>query len=153
MVGERSVDDVAVPRDPANVGRAPVHVVLVDVEDVPVGDGDPGHVSTGGVHDALRLSGRPGRVQDVQDVLRIHLLGGAFGLLAGDQVVVPDVPPLDERVIAARSPHGHHVLDGGTPGQRFLGVLLERDDLPPPVSPVAGDQDLGLRVVDAVAES
>ena len=37
VVGERTVDDVRVPSHPADVGGAPVDVLLLDVEDVAVG--------------------------------------------------------------------------------------------------------------------
>ena len=56
-VGQWAVDDVAVPGDPADVGRAPVHVGFgVQVEHVLVGEGDLGEVATGRVHDPLRLA-------------------------------------------------------------------------------------------------
>ena len=44
-VGERAVDDVAVAGDPADVGGAPVDVVVLEVEDELVGGGDPGQVA------------------------------------------------------------------------------------------------------------
>ena len=78
-VGERAVDDVGVAGDPADVGRAPVDVRLgLQVEDVAVGRGDPGHVAAGGVQDPLRLRGRAGGVEDEERVLGLHRLGRAL---------------------------------------------------------------------------
>ncbi len=58
-VGQRPVDDVGVAGHPADVGRAPVDVVLrLEVEDEPVGVGDAGQVAARGVQDALRLGRR-----------------------------------------------------------------------------------------------
>ena len=55
-VRERSVDDVGVAGDPADVGRAPVDVgVGVQVEHVLVRERDLGEVAAGRVHDALGL--------------------------------------------------------------------------------------------------
>ena len=72
-VEQRPVDDVGVAGDPADVGRAPVHVLLgLEVEDVLVRPGDAGQVAAGAVLDALRLGGRAGRVEDVERVLGVE---------------------------------------------------------------------------------
>ena len=76
-VRERPVDDVAVAGHPADVGRAPVHRVGLDVEDVVVRRRDAGEVAAGRVHDPLRLRGRAARVQEVEEVLRVHRLARA----------------------------------------------------------------------------
>ena len=84
-VGERPVDDVGVPGDPADVGRAPVDVLLrLEVEDDLVRVGDAGQVAAGRVEDALRLGRRARRVEDEQRVLGVEALGRALvvGLLA-----------------------------------------------------------------------
>ena len=111
VVRERSVDDVGVAGDPSAVGRAPEDVVLVDVEDHAVRRGDLGQVPAGRVRDPLRLARRAAGVQEIQDVLRVHVLGRALGRLIRDQVVVPDVPALGERVVVAAAPQGDDVLD------------------------------------------
>ena len=54
-VGERPVDDVGVAGDPADVGAAPVDVVVLEVEDELVGGADLGQVAARGVQDPLRL--------------------------------------------------------------------------------------------------
>ena len=61
---QRSVNDVAMPGDPADVGSAPEDVVGPIVEDPVEGRRDPGCVAAGSVDDALRLSGGPGSVKD-----------------------------------------------------------------------------------------
>ena len=72
-VGERPVDDVGVPGDPADVGRAPVDVLLgLEVEDDLVRVGDAGQVAAGRVEDALRLRRRARRVEDEQRVLGVE---------------------------------------------------------------------------------
>ena len=67
---QRAVDDVGVAGDPADVGRAPVDVLVADVE-------HPLHrllgvevVAGRGVLDALRLAGRAAGVEDEQQVFR-----------------------------------------------------------------------------------
>ena len=70
-VGQRPVDDVAVPGDPADVGGAPVDALarLVVEHDV-VGVRGLGEVAAGGVQDALRLPGGARGVEDEQRVAR-----------------------------------------------------------------------------------
>ena len=80
-VAQRAVDDVGVAGDPADVGRAPVDVLVgLEVEHVAVRRADAGQVAAGRVQDALRLGGRAGRVEDVQRVLGVELLGRALGV-------------------------------------------------------------------------
>src|SRR5438876_5032711 len=69
-----AVDNVTVPRDPANVGRAPEGVFLVEIEDPLSGDVGADGISAGGVHDPLRLAGRAGGVKDVERMLGIERL-------------------------------------------------------------------------------
>src|SRR6185312_4207189 len=84
--GQRAVDDVAVPGDPADVGRAPVDVLLAQVE-------HPLHrrlylhqVPGGGVHHPLGLAGGAAGVEDVERVLAVHRHGGAVGGGGGHQL-------------------------------------------------------------------
>ena len=152
VVRERSVDDVAVARDPPAVGRAPIHVVVVDVEDQPVRGRDLRHVAAGRVRDALGLAGRAARVQQVEEVLRVHRLRRAVRGLLRDQLVVPVVASLRERMLVAASTDGDHVLDARAFRDGGVGVVLERDDRASTPGTVGGDEHLGLGVVDAVAK-
>jgi hypothetical protein len=152
-VGQRPVDDVAVPGDPADVGRAPVDVgVGLEVEHVAVGEGDLGEVAAGGVHDALGLAGGARGVEQVEQVLAVHRLARAVGLLAVHGLVPPQVAALIHLDVVLAALDDQHVLDRGGVGQRLVRVGLERRDLAAPVAAVGGDQHLRLGVVDAVAQ-
>jgi hypothetical protein len=152
VVRERPVDDVGVAGDPPAVGGAPEDVVVVDVEDHPVRRGDLGQVPAGRVRDPLRLPGRAARVEEVQDVLGVHLLRRALRGLITDQIVVPDVPARRERVLVLASSERDHVLDARALRDGLVRVRLQRDDLSPAPGAVRGDEDLRLGVVDPVAE-
>src|SRR5437588_12158958 len=54
---QRTVDHVAVPGDPANVGRAPESVFVAKIENPLAGDVGTHRVAAGGVQDAFRLAG------------------------------------------------------------------------------------------------
>src|SRR5690606_21720517 len=74
-VGQRAVDDVAVPGDPADIGGAPPYVVLAQVEAQLVRVRAVHQVAAGGVQHALGLAGAAGGVEDEQRILRVHALG------------------------------------------------------------------------------
>src|SRR6478672_8814313 len=152
-VGHRSVDDVGVPGDPADVGGAPVHVGLgLEVEHRPVGVRRADQVAAGGVQDALGLAGRAGGVHDVERVLAVEGLGGVLGAGLLDGVVPPDVAtvlPLDVLPGAAYDEHGGDV---GALGQRFVDRRLEGGRCAASVAAVGGDHHAGVAVLDAVAQ-
>ena len=111
-VGQRPVDDVAVPGDPADVGGAPVDVSpgLWSNTDV-VGVRGLGEVAAGGVQDALRLPGGARGVEDEQRVLGVERLGVVRVGLAVDEVVPPHVATLGPRHVDPGAPDHQHVLD------------------------------------------
>ena len=112
-VGQRPVDDVGVPGDPADVGGAPVDVgVGLEVEDGAVRVRRLGEVAARGVQDALRLPGRARRVEDEQRVLAVEGLGRVLGRLAADDVVPPHVAPGGPVDVLPGAAHHQDVLDG-----------------------------------------
>ena len=76
-VGERSVDDVRMPGDPADVGGTPVDVAVVVVEDMLVGHGGVQQVAAGAVLHTLRFAGGTGGVEDEQRILGVHHCTGS----------------------------------------------------------------------------
>src|SRR2546422_3352642 len=76
-VGERAVDDVRMSRDPADIGGAPVHVLLLEGEDPFVRGGGPREGAARRVGDALWLARGPGRIEEGEQGLRGHRLGPA----------------------------------------------------------------------------
>ena len=112
---ERTVDDVAVPRDPADVGRRPADVGLgLYVKDVVVGGGRLGEVSPGRVEDALGLGGRARGVHDEHRVFGVEGLVGVGVALTVDEVVPPVVAslgPLDVATGAPNDEYRAHVRD------------------------------------------
>ena len=90
-VGQRAIDDVAVARDPADVGGAPEGVLLAEIEDIFRGDGDTEQVAARGVEDALGFSGRAAGVEDEERVFAVERLGGTVGAHVFGLAVPPDV--------------------------------------------------------------
>jgi len=72
---ERSVDDVGVTGDPADITATEESVGVVDVEDVLAGHGGTQQVAGGCVHDTLGLASGAGSVEQEERILRVHGLG------------------------------------------------------------------------------
>jgi hypothetical protein len=151
-VRQRAVDLVGVGGDPGEVGRAPVHVVGLRVEDGPVGPARGGEVAAARVHEALRLPRRAARVHDEErglGVERLRLVG--VGLRV-DEVVPPQVAALRPRHVGglvARAPHDEHVLDLVLAAHGVVGGGLDRYRASPTELPVGGHEQLRPRVLDA----
>ena len=72
---ERSVDDVGVTGDPADITATEEGVGVVDVEDVLAGHGGAEQVTRSCVHDTLGLASGARGVEQEKRVLRVHGLG------------------------------------------------------------------------------
>lgn len=92
--GQRAVDVVGVAGNPADVGGAPEHVLVMEIEVPlrrPVG---LGHVAPRGMDDPLGLARGAAGVEDVEDVLAVH--GLRLAVRAGflHQIIPPVVSAL-----------------------------------------------------------
>ena len=129
-VGQRAEDDVRVTGDPPDVGGAEVDVALgVEVEHEPVRGRHVREVTTGRVHDALGLAGGARGVQQVEQVLAVHRLGGPLGRRGLHDVVPPQVAALGPVDVLAGAAHDDDVLDRGA---------LRRRPRRPPASSALG---------------
>ena len=72
---QRSINDIAVAGDPADVGGTPVGVFFLEIEYPLRGDVGADGIAAGGVHDALRFAGGSRGVEDVKRVLGVERLG------------------------------------------------------------------------------
>src|SRR5437764_15447011 len=78
------------PGDPADVGGAPVNVFLFEVEHPVGGERRTYHVAAGRMEDPFGFACGAGRVEDVEWVLGIYMLGVDDGILGyGGHLLVP----------------------------------------------------------------
>ena len=148
----RTVDDVAVSRDPTDVGRAPPDVVFFEVEDPLQGRCRADGVAGVGVLDALRVTRRAGRVEDVEEVVRVQLLGLALAGLVGRDLVPPEVAPLGPRHLVAGPLVDDAVLDRRRLLHRVIGLRLQSDLLAAAPEVVARDEELRVAVVEPLGQ-
>ena len=153
-VGHRAVDDVGVAGDPADVGRAPVDVAGVVVENIMMRGGGVGEVAAGGVKYALRFAGAAGGVQDEKRILGVHRFGGANGVGGIAGLVPPNVAPVGHVHLGAGSLDDENLIDGRRAFDGLVGVGLHRDiELGAAHAGVLRDDGLALGVVDASHEA
>ncbi len=148
-VGQRAVDDIAVPGDPADIGGAPVDVAGAVIEHVVVRHRRPDEIAARGVQHALGLAGRARGIEDEQRILRAHFLrravrGGGFALL-----VPPVIAARCHRHVAAGVRHGQHRFDPRALLQRRIDIGLERHQLAAAHAAVGGDHQPAVAVLDA----
>ena len=104
-VGEGAVGDVGVAGDPADVGGAPVDVVVRKQgmsKMYLLVDAGADEVAAGGVEDALGFAGRAGGVENEEGVLGVEGLRGVGGGDLGKLLVPPEVAAF--RFMAVFSP-------------------------------------------------
>ena len=137
----------------------------MEVEDGPVGERHLGEIATGGVHDALG-DGRGARgVQDEQQVLGVHVLGGAVvgrrpsggRVLTAQQLVPPVVAAVGHgrrgAFVDGAGPAGHHhVVDARRLRHGHIDVALEGCGRPASEPSVGSDHHPGLGVEDPVPQ-
>jgi len=115
-------------RYPADIGRAPENVIIVDIKDIFKSQGDVEKISGGGMHHTLRFARSSTGVEDEKRVLGIHLLSFAgVGDVVGRHFLVP--PEISA---------GHHV--------RRAVTAVENNDFLDAIALGDGCIHLGLQV-------
>src|SRR5580693_7799226 len=71
-IAEGPVNDIAVPCHPANIGRAPIKIILMQIEYVLRSDRNTKQVATGCVQDPFWLTGRSARVKNEQRIFGVE---------------------------------------------------------------------------------
>ena len=152
-VGERPIDDVTVPRHPADIGRAPVDIAIVIVEDVLMRHRGKDQIAARGMQHALGLAGRARCVEDEQWVFGLHLLGLAFGRDLGRFLMIPEVAPGNHVHLAAGALDHDHRRDGAwNLVGSLVGIDLQRHLLAGAQALVRRDQDPGVAALDAAGQ-
>jgi hypothetical protein len=150
--GERAIDDVAVPGDPADVGGAPVNVGILEIEDVFRGHRHAEQITRGRVEHALGFAGGTAGIEDEERRLGFVRAGLVQVRGAGHEVVPPEVAARGHGDLVAAAAEDDDVLDAGRVRQGAIDAALELDDPAAAPAAVGGDDQPRLAVVDAVLD-
>ncbi len=152
-VGERAVENIAVPGHPADIGGAPIDIAVVIIEDVLMRHRGEDEIAASGVQYPLWLAGRARGVEDKEGILGAHLLRRTVARDRRGGLVIPDVAALDPTDIAAGMAHDDDRRDRWTVHQRRIGVGLERYLAAAAQPLVGGDQNVRIAVLDAAHQA
>src|SRR2546428_2780403 len=145
---ERPVYDIRMARDPADIGGAPEHVRIFEIE-YPLGRRVyVGEIAAGRMQNAFWVASRARRVQDVERILGIHRFGGTLLPRALHQLRPPKIAPCLERHRLAGATQHDRVLDGRRVRERIVGILFQRHDRAAAVAAAGSDQDFRAGIVD-----
>ena len=152
-VRERSVDDVAVTRDPADIGGAPVNVVVAEIEDILARAVGAGEVAAAGVEDSLGLAGGTAGVEDEERVLAVEAFRRAVGVHFGRFVVPPGVASVLHGDVLAGALVDDDGLDLRIADERGVHAGLQRNDLATTIAAVGRDDGDGTAIMQAVFDA
>ena len=111
-IGQRAIDDVAVTSNPTHIGGAPIHILVLEIEDVLGSQLGAQQVTRRGVQNTLGFAGRSAGVQDEQRCLRIHLRRGAHIGNVLELAVPPNIPILSHLDFVTTATDDNNLLDG-----------------------------------------
>ncbi len=127
--GQRAIEQIAVTGDPADIGGAPVNVVVMVIKNILKGAGGIDQIAAGGMQYAFWLPGRTGGIQNKQRVFRFNR--HRFMLCAGlaDKIVPPEIASLVPRRGFSGALKYDHILHAGHQriSQRVIDILFQRN--------------------------
>lgn len=146
------VDNVGVASNPSDITSAEELVGVMDIKDVLSSHGRTEKVATGAVHKTLWLTSGARGVEEEQRILRVHGLWGNVGGPLLDLLVPPHISTRGPWDIGSGALVNQAASDTRALLECVIHNLLGRDNLSSTLALVAGDDNLGLGVVDTVAE-
>ena len=151
-VHQRTIDDIGMARDPADIGGAPEDVGRLRLEHPVERRGRPDGIACRSVDDTLGLAGRAGRIKDEQGILGVHHLRLAGRRQAFADGGIENVAPFLHRHVTAR-PRDDDAGGDGRDLQRFVDVALQWDFPAAAHTLVGGDDDTGITIGDAAGQA
>ena len=153
-IRQRTIHDIGMAGDPADIRGAPVDIFFLDIENVAVRRGDAHQISGGSVHDTFGFASCAAGVENEEHVFGIHGFGGALiGGGVGD-LVPPDVAARLHGSLGgiANPADHHHALNCGRAPQRLVYARFQRHDTAAAPGAIAGDHHFGLGIIDTFAQ-
>ncbi len=138
--------------DPSDVCCAPVDVGILDIEDPGGGKSGANARSGMGMNYSSGFASGAGGVEDEERICGVHGQRVECCRLAGHKIVPPDIPSLLHGGLLAVPLYHYHLLDVLKAGDGLICLGLGGDGLPPAIRAIAGDQDLWLAILQAVAD-
>ena len=152
-VGKRAIEDIGVAGHPADVGGAPVDIIVVAVEHPLMGERGIDQIAAGGVQHALGTAGGTGSVENEQRIFRAHRGDGAIGGDAFCRLVIIDVAPFLHGDGPAGALHHQNLGNAWALFERRIDIGLERHLAATAQAFVGGDHHRTAGVADAAGKA
>mmetsp|Transcript_12076 Transcript_12076/g.34922 ORF Transcript_12076/g.34922 Transcript_12076/m.34922 type:complete len:341 (-) Transcript_12076:267-1289(-) len=150
-VGEGTVDDVGMTRDPAAVRHTGVDVPRAEAERVFRGHGCVQEVSCCRMGDALRLASGPRGEEDEHEVLAIHPLRWAVGSLCSHEFLHVQVSTFNPVHFGPGAPKDEDLVHVASI-TRLVHDVLQGQGSPTTLALIRTEDPLGISVLDPVAQ-
>ena len=151
-VRKRTVDNIAVAGDPADIGGAPVDVTILVIEYILMGHRGVDHIAAGGVKHTLRLAGRSRSIEDEHRILGIHLFGRAVCRRPVHRLMIPDIATVDPADVAAGAAHDDDLVAVRTGVQGGVGIGFQWYRFASTKTFVGGDHHVGIAILNAAGK-
>src|SRR5690554_4254284 len=146
-VREHPIDDIAMTRHPADIGGAPIKIVVFQVKDIMRAQFDAEEISGRGMEHALRLPRRARGIQDEERMLGVDDLWLAFGGLRGEGLCPIEIAPLDPINLLSGALKDDDVLDARNALEGSIDLRFQRDRLAASMKSVLRKDEARVRVV------
>lgn len=146
------VDNVGVASNPSDITSAEELVGVMDIKNVLSSHGRTEKVAARAVHETLWLTSGSRGVEEEQRILRVHWLWGNVGGPLLDLLVPPPISTGGPWDVGSGALVDQAAGDAWALLECIVHNLLGGNNLSSTLALVAGDDNLGLGVVDTVAE-
>ena len=141
-IDQRSINDIAVSGDPADISSTPVCIFIPDIKNPFVRLHYVNKVPGCRMEYTLGLSCTAAGVKNEERVFRIHNLWSAVvgNILCANLLIPPEIPSFTYMRFHTQSAHYNNVGDVGARLQRLISLFLALDDFAPPCVAVGANQ-------------
>src|SRR6266542_6074103 len=123
-IGQRTINNVTVAGDPADIGGAPKNIFIANVEDVLGGRVNADQITAGGVQDSLRFPGGAARIEKVERMLAIERRRPAVCIDILQFPMPPDIAAFFHVDVVSGTSKNDHAFDRRATAQRVINIFL-----------------------------
>src|SRR5262249_42472851 len=152
-IRQRTIDNIAVTRDPTNVGCAPKNIFVADVEDVFGGAINIHQITGGGVQNPFRFARRSARVEEVKRMLAVDGNWWAICIHVLQFPMPPNVAPFLHLDVVSRASKNNYAAHRGAVAERVIHVFLQWYNPAATIRAIGGDQRNRAAVIDPIADA
>ncbi|CAH0311890.1 hypothetical protein SRABI106_04076 [Rahnella aquatilis] len=152
---QRAVEQIAVARYPADIGRTPVDIAIMIVKGVFEGQGRIDQITARGMQYAFRFTRGAGGIKDEKRIFCFHFFGRTICRNAFNCIMPPDVTTLFPFPLFAGAFENDGMCDAGDRRvfQRIIHILFQRNGTSGAQTFVGGNHQPGIGIDNATGNS